>query len=132
VIFVDTSAWVALTLRRDDRHGDVTALLRRHAEQPMLTSNHVCGETWTFLNHRAGHAVAAAFLDRVESSERVEIAFVGRELEREAFTWLRRRDERVYSFVDATSFALMRARGIREALAFDGDFAAAGFSELRT
>jgi predicted nucleic acid-binding protein len=97
----------------------------------MLTSNHVCGETWTFLNHRAGHAVALTFLDRVESSERVEIAFVGRELEREAFTWLLRRDERVCSFVDATSFALMRASGIREALAFDGDFSAAGFAELR-
>ncbi len=33
--------------------------------------------------------------------------------------------------VDATSFAFMRAKGIQEALAFDGDFAAAGFTELR-
>jgi hypothetical protein len=30
-----------------------------------------------------------------------------------------------------TSFAYMRAKGISEALAFDGDFAAAGFTELR-
>ena len=29
------------------------------------------------------------------------------------------------------SFAYMRAKGIEEALAFDGDFAAAGFTELR-
>jgi len=28
-------------------------------------------------------------------------------------------------------FALMRSPGLREALAFDGDFAAAGFLELR-
>ncbi|HSH33844.1 MAG TPA: VapC toxin family PIN domain ribonuclease, partial [Actinomycetota bacterium] len=34
-------------------------------------------------------------------------------------------------FVDATSFALMRALKIRRALAFDGDFTAAGFTELR-
>jgi predicted nucleic acid-binding protein len=34
-------------------------------------------------------------------------------------------------FVDATSFAIMRALRIREALAFDGDFSAAGFVELR-
>jgi predicted nucleic acid-binding protein len=40
-------------------------------------------------------------------------------------------DERPYSFVDATSFALMRKLRIEEALAFDGDFAAAGFVELR-
>ena len=51
--------------------------------------------------------------------------------EREAWDWLRRHDERVYSFVDATSFALMRRLRIAEALAFDGDFTAAGFLELR-
>ena len=35
-----------------------------------------------------------------------------------------------YSFVDATSFEVMRRLRMREALAFDGDFAAAGFVEL--
>ena len=38
--------------------------------------------------------------------------------------------EREYSFVDATSFALMRSLRIKGALAFDGDFGAAGFTEL--
>jgi predicted nucleic acid-binding protein len=42
-----------------------------------------------------------------------------------------RHDEREYSFVDATSFAVMRALRLRNALAFDGDFTAAGFVELR-
>jgi predicted nucleic acid-binding protein len=36
-----------------------------------------------------------------------------------------------YSFVEATSFVLMRKLRILEALAYDGDFAAAGFVELR-
>ena len=48
-----------------------------------------------------------------------------------AWAWLRRHDERDYSFVDATSFEVMRRLRMTEALAFDGDFAAAGFSELR-
>jgi predicted nucleic acid-binding protein len=48
----------------------------------------------------------------------------------EARDWLARRDERPYSFVDATSFAVMRARRLREALTFDRDFAAAGFVEV--
>jgi predicted nucleic acid-binding protein len=33
--------------------------------------------------------------------------------------------------VDATSFAVMRAMAIDRALAYDGDFTAAGFLELR-
>ncbi|MCA1673594.1 MAG: VapC toxin family PIN domain ribonuclease, partial [Actinobacteria bacterium] len=45
--------------------------------------------------------------------------------------WLRQRDDREFSFVDATSFAVMRHRSVHNALAFDGDFAAAGFAELR-
>ncbi len=89
------------------------------------------GETWTFLRRRDGHRIAVAFLDMLERSARARVLRIDEELEREALAWLRRHDERPYSFVDATSFALMRSLGIREALAFDGDFAAAGFVELR-
>jgi uncharacterized protein len=71
------------------------------------------------------------WLDRVRHELRVRIERVEAELEAEAWDWLRAHDERSYSFVDATSFALMRKLRIREALAFDGHFAAAGFVELR-
>ncbi len=61
----------------------------------------------------------------------VRVESIDEELEAEAWAWLRVHDERPYSFVDATSFALMRKLRLTEALAFDGDFAAAGFTELR-
>ncbi len=71
-------------------------------------------------------------LDILDGRDRyVQVIRVSEELEDEALRWLRQHDEREYSFVDATSFAFMRAKGIEEALAFDGDFAAAGFTELR-
>lgn len=60
-----------------------------------------------------------------------EVIHVDDALEADAWRWLRSRSERDYSFVDATSFAVMRRRRIREALAFDGDFNAAGFVEVR-
>lgn len=131
MIFVDTSFWVALRNRRDPRHREARALLERWADAGLVTSNHVRGEAWTYLRRKAGHASAVEFLDAVERSPRLRVVFVDERLEREALRWLRRRDEREYSFVDATSFAAMRQLRVREALAFDGDFTAAGFVELR-
>jgi uncharacterized protein len=131
LIFVDTSFWVALTNRRDARHQEATALLAAHHGDRLVTTNEVRGETWTFLRRRAGHATAVKFLDALGASRRVELLRVTETAEAEAQQWLRRRDDREFSWVDATSFATMRQLRATEALAFDGDFSAAGFTELR-
>ena len=131
MIFVDTSVWVALRNRQDGHHMEAVALLRLRADSGLATSNQIRGETWTFLRRRVGHGSAVGFLDSLERSARIQLLMVIEKLEGEALRWLRLHDEREYSFVDATSFALMRSLRMREALAFDGDFAAAGFIELR-
>lgn len=131
MIFVDTSFWIGLSDKSDGRHTEASDLLRTQHRARLVTTNHVLGETWTFLRKRHRHAVAMMFLERVENAQRVEVQFASPDIERDAWDWLRRHDEREYSFVDATSFALMRRLAIREAFAFDGDFAAAGFVELR-
>ena len=128
--FVDTSFWVALRFRRDDHHGAALALWADRSPN-LLTTNLVVGETWTFLRRRAGHAEAVTFLDAVRASPRVSIVSIDAKAEAASWAWLRRHDERDYSFVDATSFEVMRQQRIREALAFDGDFTAAGFIEVR-
>lgn len=128
--FVDTSFWVAYRFRRDDHHDEAVALWADRS-QPLLTTNHVVGETWTFLRRRVGHAEAIGFLDNVEASQRLAVEHIDQATEKEARAWLRRHDERPYSFVDATSFAVMSRNRIRDALAFDADFSAAGFVELR-
>ena len=130
MIFVDTSFWVAFVSATDAHHREALELIEK-SDELLLTSNHVRGETWTFLNRRHGHRAAVAFLDRTDQSEQLQIEFVPNAVEDDALAWLRGRDEREYSFVDATSFALMRSMRISEAFAFDGDFAAAGFVELR-
>jgi predicted nucleic acid-binding protein len=131
VIFVDTSFWLALGLPRERRHELARSLLAFHGSRSLVTSNLVRGEGWTFLNKRLGHWAAVDFLDKLAATRRLTVSTVSEDVEDEAWEWLRRHDERPYSFVDATSFALMRRLRIREALAFDGDFAAAGFVELR-
>lgn len=132
--FADTSWWVAWSLPDDARHDTALALLSSlgRAEQ-VLTTNFVIGESWTFLRRKAGHRTAVAFLDRVgtlREADRLVTHRVQQDQEAAALDWLRRHDEREYSFVDATSFRVMRDRRLREALAFDQDFAAAGFVEV--
>lgn len=128
--FADTSFWVALALCRD-RHHEAARGLWEGRDRPLLVSNHVLGEVWTFLRRRDSHAVARRALWLIEHSETVDVVHIPPDIEEEAWRWLDRHDERAYSFVDATSFAVMRRRGLLEALAFDGDFTAAGFAEMR-
>jgi predicted nucleic acid-binding protein len=131
VIFVDSSFWIAMRNVRDPRHPEAQQLLREAAKSKLVTTSLVRGETWTYLRRKLGHAVALSFLNSVERSPRLRIEFVPQTIERQALLWLRRHDERDYSFVDATSFAVMKSLKIRQALAFDADFSAAGFTELR-
>jgi uncharacterized protein len=130
VRFVDSSFWIAFTLQRDAHHEEARRLWAARVGA-LITTNQVVGETWTFLRRRDGHPLATRFRERTAESSSLTIVHVDEDLEGEAWRWLRRHDERPYSFVDATSFALMRRRRLREALAFDGDFSAAGFVEAR-
>lgn len=133
--FADTSWWAAWVMPRDARHDDAVGTLDRLTRtEQVLTTDLVVGETWTLLCSKDSHRTALALIDRVD-----ELAALGRlvvhrvtdEQEADAWAWLRRHDERAYSFVDATSFRVMRDRRLREALAFDQGFAAAGFLEVR-
>ncbi len=128
--FVDTSFWVALRFRRDARYESAREIWGA-GTGPLLTTNLVVGEAWTFFARRAGHERAVQFLDAIDRLSRLTVRHVDEDVEREAWRWLRRHDEREYSFVDASSFAIMRRLRIRDALAFDGDFSAAGFREVR-
>lgn len=133
--FADTGWWVAWALPGDARHADALAMLGTlgRSEQ-ILTTNLIAGETWTFLRRKDSHRTALAFLDRIDTlcgADRLVVHRVTADQEAAAWDWLRKHDERAYSYVDATSFRVMRDRRLREALAFDRDFAAAGFIAVR-
>jgi uncharacterized protein len=130
MLFADTSFFIALQVARDSHHTDAARSWHETSER-IVTTNHVFGETWTGLRRRAGHRAAANFYRGLIAEPRISIVEVGGELEQAAWRWLLQRDAREYSFVDATSFVFMRTKKITTALAFDGDFAAAGFVEHR-
>lgn len=129
--FADTSFWFGLYTGADRRHAPAAALWRQ-TDDRIVTTNLVLGETWTLLRlRRTSHRRAIDLVEAIQASPRVEVATVDAVDEAQGWAWLRDHDERVYSFVDATSFAVMRRRRLLEALAFGGDFSAAGFVEVR-
>lgn len=134
--FADTGWWVAWALPGDARHDAALGMLAGLGRtEQVLTTNLVVGESWTFLRRKDSHRSAVALVDRLDrltEEDRLVVHRVTEEQEAAAWEWLRRHDEREYSFVDATSFRVMRDRRLREALAFDQDFAAAGFIEAQS
>jgi predicted nucleic acid-binding protein len=97
VIFVDTSFWVGLTVLRDAHHEEAGSLLDAHADDPLMTSNLVRGETFTYLRRKAGHPIAVEYLDRIRSSPRLAILPITPDLEDRALSWLSMHGEREYS-----------------------------------
>jgi len=133
-LFVDSGAWIALASARDLHHAEADSLFRIAAtlRLPLLTTSLVVAEVHRFLLHRAGTAVAARVLDRLEGSPRLTVEFVRPEDHRAARKWLARLEDHPISYTDAVSFAVMTARRCRTALSFDRHFPIAGFELWRS
>jgi uncharacterized protein len=131
-LFVDSSAWYALADREDVYHDRAAACLTDalSAYARFVTTNHVVGESYTLIRMRLGYAAAQQFLRSLEQSHKVELVFVAQDQEEAAFVLLRRYADQEFSFVDATSFVVMKALGIRDAFTFDHHFATMRFVAL--
>ena len=51
-VFVDTGAWIGITVTRDQTHEPAAAYAKRLAERrvPLLTSNYVLAEAYTHIS----------------------------------------------------------------------------------
>lgn len=116
----------------DAHHVEATKQLTNLVSQrcPLLTTNHVIGETYTLLRVRLGFGTARAFLERSRHSSVTERVFVPESWEEAAKDLLIRYQDQDFSYVDATSFVAMQRLGLREAFAFDHHFATVGFIVL--
>jgi predicted nucleic acid-binding protein len=129
---VDTGAWFAIQAADDAHHEAAREVLPAvlDASRSLVTSNLVVGETYTLLRLTRGYREARRFLDKVSVSGKLERLCITEPLERHAYEILHRYADHPFSFVDATSFALMRQQRIQHAFAFDSHFRTAGFLRI--
>ena len=132
-LFVDSSAWIALRSQRDQHHAEADRLFRDALSRriPLLTTSLVVAETHRLTLFRAGVPPARRFLQLIDESPSVTIHFPAADDHTAARGWLERLGSRPVTYTDAVSFAVMEATGCGHVLAFDQDFAAAGFTLWR-
>jgi hypothetical protein len=130
-VFIDTGAFVAKEIARDQHHDPACETWESIALSgvPLFSSEHVLDESATLLARRTNYAFAGDWgRDALESGVEWLSMEVG-DLER-AFGLMRKFADQGVSFTDAVSFVLMKRHKIRHAFAFDRHFAAAGFRIL--
>lgn len=128
-VFIDTSAFIALLVPKDENHAAAAAVWRDLVtrEVPLVTTNYVVIETCAVLHRRFGAAAARKFVEDAVPSLTVE--WVGAEMHDAGVSNSLLSARRGPSVVDCVSFAAMRKLGINAFFAFDPHFAEQGFSD---
>ena len=127
MIFIDTGAFLARFLEKDQHHSLAKRKWSRLKKIPCVTSNHVIDETLTLLARRAAYPFAAARAKELYASKhlRIECSQPGDEIE--ALQYFEKFADQLVSFTDCISFAMMKRIGAEAVFSFDKHFALAGF-----
>ena len=131
-VFVDTSAFVALRNRAEQEHETARAALSRLVSERarLFTSNHVFAETYTALLVRVGRSEAIQWGRHFRAGWAIELLRVDESVEEDAWSLLESHADKLWSYVDATSFALMEREDVQTAFAFDHHFTQRGLTVL--
>ena len=131
-IFVDSSAWIALSDKDDSHHKEAASsypsIFKNH--KTLVTSNLVIAETYIVLLKEMGHKVALEFLERINASPRILKICSDGHIETEAEEVLEKYVDQDFSYTDAVSFVIMKRQKIRKVFSFDKHFVTAGFVNI--
>jgi predicted nucleic acid-binding protein len=133
MIFVDSSAWIALLDRRDGIHRRARAFqqeLGTGVHGRLATTDYVLDEAVTYLRQRGPVDLVGDFRNIVTASESVQVVWTTPDRFWTAWDTLLGRPDKRWSLTDCLSFVTMQALGIRLAFGFDSDFRQAGFDLL--
>jgi predicted nucleic acid-binding protein len=133
MIFIDTSAFLALENRKDEYHK--RALMFRdssvESKESLVTSDYILDESYTIIRLRAGHEIAVQFGEMIQATGLIEIRYLTKEILREAWHIFKSFSDKEFSFTDCTSFALMESLQIKTAFTFDDHFNQYGKFEIK-
>ena len=130
MIFVDTGAFLARYLKRDQYHEQAVQYWQKLGRERLrcFTSNFVLDETFTLLARRSTYAFAADRAHNLLHARALTILRSDLEHEQAAVELFQKYADQDVSFTDCISFVLMQKYHLGQAFTFDRHFAYAGFS----
>jgi predicted nucleic acid-binding protein len=131
-LFLDTGFLVALLVADDQYHDRALGLANQieGEDHHVVTTCVVVAEIGDALASPGYREKAAEHIAALQRSPTVDIVPLTEELFLNGFELYRERQDKSWGITDCISFAVMRERGLREALTTDSDFEQAGFNAL--
>jgi hypothetical protein len=129
VLFIDTGAFLARHLSKDQYHSRAAAFwdVIRRKNEFCATSNFVLDETFTLLGRRAGYSFAAERARNIYMSQSLRILRSDGEDELKAIDLFEKYSDHRLSFTDCVSIVLMKKSKIKKVFTFDHHFQILGF-----
>lgn len=131
-VFVDSGAWIALTLPTDTLHPIAFHYFGLALEEkwPLVTTSACLFETYDALSEPRIRYLAREFREYIARLPSLEIVYPDRIALQRALDFFLARPDKAWSLTDCLSFALIQERGISDAMAFDKHFWQAGLRPL--
>lgn len=130
MIFVDTSVWYAAYIEEESGYEVAKALIDTPGGS-LVTTDYVIDELLTLLVARGHHRIAK-ILGRLLWSETIcKIIWIERPDVETAWQIFDSFDDKIWSFTDCVSYAVMKRLGISEAYALDEHFKQFGFATVK-
>lgn len=129
MIFIDTGAFLARYLSRDQYHSQALTLWQKIKTkgESCFTSNFVLDEMITLLGRWANHDFSSQRATNIYASNAITILRSDQNDELSALKYFEKYGDQQISFTDCVSFVLMKKSRIKKVFTFDQHFVMAGF-----
>lgn len=130
MIFIDTGAFLARYLNRDQYHKQSLLIWKKLAasKHESFTSNFVLDELFTLLGRKADYEFAVKQATIILASTHLKILRPDIAIEKTALGYFKKYADQQVSYTDCVSFALMKQQHIKKVFTFDHHFEMVNFN----
>lgn len=132
LVFIDTSAWLAIATKTDQNYSIAAAEYTKLLNEKVIlvTTDYILTETITRIRYDSGHKEAVKFYQIIKEAQVLKVLlinWINPKIWQDAWQIFAKYNDRKFSITDCTSFIAAKQLKIKKVFAFDDDFKTMGF-----